>query len=59
MSDIFLLMRKKMDVFGDEPDVWEPVSYTLNLQTAIRWREGSHRDEHRDFRYLPESKGLW
>jgi hypothetical protein len=42
------------DMFGDKPDTWEFVSWTANLDIAIKWRNRTHRDERFDFEQIPK-----
>jgi len=52
--EIYILLKMVKDLFGDEPDIFVPVSWTDNLQDAIKWREGSHMLERRDFKRIPK-----
>lgn len=44
--------------FGDAPVAWEPISWTDDLQTAIKWREESHLYWRKDFKRIPKHPKL-
>ena len=53
MDEIFILQSKKIDpMFGEHKDEWVNVGWTDNRSVAIKWREGSHRDERKQFQTL-------
>lgn len=52
--EIYLLLRMKPDFFGEEPNVWLPVSWTDDLDVAIKWKAATHLHERFDFKSIPK-----
>lgn len=51
----YILREKDIDQFGENVDVWKPISYTENHDTAIKWQRDSQMLLHKDFITLPRA----
>jgi len=52
---IYILRKKAIDMYGENPEMWEDISWTRSVDKAIKWKQGSGMYEHKDYISIEES----